>query len=120
MLQIAPSTTKKIEIFQGDSLDVEFQITDKVRKKPVDLNKYDVRFVVTDLDGTVIITKVSTNPLEIEKTDLLGGIATVFIKPADTLGLEISPEGTEFKFDAEIFDGTDVFTFCKGIFLVKC
>ncbi len=94
----------------GDAKDLDFTVTDQDAVK-LDLTSAPIKWkVARDPYSSVLLSKSSTDITEITSTDLPNGIFTVFLKEADTLGLD-----GVFYHEAEIRDANDdPFTITKG------
>lgn len=103
-----------IELYRGDSLQVEFDVTWE-NNEIADLTGYSARFRV--LRGSaVIFTKDSAHSGEVVFVEpRSSGKFRVVLLPADTAALQLN---YDFSFDAEIYDGSNVYTVAAGVFRV--
>lgn len=88
--------------YEGDALEIPFEILDKA-DHPVDLSDTDIEFLVkdarTDADADAVLTKSSTNTGEAEITDSSAGQAVVYIDTGDTDGVLTDDTGDQLEQD---------------------
>lgn len=81
-----------VSIIKGTSRTYEIVVQDE-NCKPVDLTGSTMYFTVKShaTDVAQLFQKISTDPLQILFTDALGGIARVYVNPADTFNASVKP-----------------------------
>jgi len=81
-----------VAILKGSSRTYEIRVQDE-HCEPVNLTGCTMYFTVKENQSDIApyIQKTSLNALEIEFTDALGGVARVYLNPADTFNAKVKP-----------------------------
>lgn len=103
-------------IYAGNNASLNLTLTDAAGE-PIDLTGATLEWGWAPRDATAAtLTKSSTASAKIDITDAEGGLATVFIVPADTAALT----GCEYRHEVRITDATGaVETLLTGIVTIR-